>query len=93
MQPTQPTAKNDSHRIREKYIWLGTDADGGTHLYRTTDETIFAFDAAGRIEYRFDIGSDPRTADHYVAHVKSERGWSDCQFGFEAFVDRFAEAV
>ena len=78
--------------VRPKYIWLGTDVEGGTHLYRTTDETIFAFDSTGRVEHRFEL-DDARTVEHYVAHVIDARGWLDCCYGRDAFYDRFAEAV
>jgi len=82
-----------THNPRPRYIPLGEDAEGGTHLYRTADETIFAFDAAGRREYRFDIGGDDRTVDHYVAHVQVKRGWYDLVYGEAAYYDRLAEAV
>jgi hypothetical protein len=82
-----------TYNPRPRYIALGEDVEGGTHLYRTADETIFAFDAAGRREYRFDIDGRPETVEDYVAHVTAERGWYDLIFGFEAFVDRLAEAV
>lgn len=74
--------------VREPYIYLGEDAKGGTHVYRTLDETIFAFDAVGRIEYRFDI-DDGSEVDHYVAHVQDARGWSDLEYGVEAFIAGF----
>jgi hypothetical protein len=94
MQQTQPTDESVSaHNPRPRYIALGEDAEGGTHLYRTADETIFAFDSEGRPEYRFDIDGRPETVEDYVAHVAAERGWYDLVFGFEAFVDRLAEAV
>lgn len=77
--------------VRPKYIRLGIDQLGGTHLYRTVDETVFAFDSAGRIEYRFDVeGID---VGDYVAHVTDGRGWSDRKFGRDAFLDRLAEAI
>ena len=94
MQPTQSTNESVStHNPRPRYIPLGEDAEGGTHVYRTADETIFAFDAAGRPEYRFDIDGCPETVEDYVAHVTAERGWYDLRYGFEAFVDQLAEAV
>ena len=93
MTTTTPIDKNDSaHRYRPKYIFLGTDELGGTHVYRTTDETIFAFTSRGRLEYRFDIGNDAREVKHYVAHVEDARGWLNCRFGIGAFVRRIAEA-
>jgi hypothetical protein len=93
MNATTPTDESVSHNPRPRYIALGEDAEGGTHLYRTADETIFAFDASGRREYRFDIDGRPETVEDYVAHVAAERGWYDLIYGFEAFVDCLAEAV
>lgn len=93
MTTTQPTTeKASAHNPRPRYIFLGTDADGGTHVYRTIDETIFAFDSEGRRLYRFDI-DDQRTVDDYVAHVRDARGWYDLVYGADAFVDRLLEAV
>ena len=92
MTTTTPTHESVStHSYRPRYIFLGEDVDGGSHLYRTTDETIFAFDAVGRIEYRFDV--DERTVDDYVAHVTATRGWYDLTYGESAFYDRLAEVV
>lgn len=92
MATTTPTEENVSaHNPRPRYVYIGEDTNGGTHLYRTVDETIFAFDASGRFEFRFDV--DARTVDHYVAHVKDSRGWYDLVYGWDAFCDRFAEAV
>ncbi|MDR9381596.1 MAG: hypothetical protein RI560_07995 [Natronomonas sp.] len=92
MPTTTPTVKNDStHRVRPRYCFLGIDEAGGTHLYRTVDETIFAFDADGRREYRFDI--DGIAVEDYLAHVTDARGWADLRFGFDAYADRIAALV
>jgi hypothetical protein len=94
MSCTTPTDKNDSHSIRDDYIHLGVDQSGASHVYRTSDETIFAIEADGTRSYRFDVSEmSHRAADDYVAHVGDARGWEDCQFGFSAFLDRLAEAV
>jgi len=91
MSTTTPTDKNDSHSIRDRYIHVGVDSEGGSHVYRTSDETIFAIEADGSRSYRFDVaGMGPRAADDYVAHVSDCRGWQDCQFGFETSLDRLA---
>ena len=90
MSTTTPTDKNDSHSIRPRYIPLGTDTEGGTHLYRTSDETVFAFTSGGRVEYRFDVTGI--AVDDYVAHVTACRGWEHCRYGRAAFVDRIAAA-
>jgi hypothetical protein len=85
---------SDTHRIRDHYIHLGIDSEGASHVYRTTDETIFCIEADGTRSYRFDVSEmGHRAADDYVAHVGDARGWSECQFGFSAFLDRLTEAV
>lgn len=76
--------------VRDRYFDLGLDAKAGTHVYRTVDETIFAFDDRGRPVYRFDI-DDGRTVEHYIAHVGDAVGWAECRFGFDAYADRIAE--
>jgi len=76
--------------VRNRYFDLGLDAEAGTHVYRTVDETIFAFDDRGRRVHRFDIDDD-RTVEHYIAHVGDAVGWADCRFGFDAYADRVAE--
>ena len=88
MSTTTPTDKNDSHSYRPTYIELGTDTEGGTHLYRTSDETVFAFDADGHPEYRFDVTGI--VVDDYVAHVTACRGWAHCRYGRAALVDQLA---
>jgi len=94
MPTTQATDESVSaHNPRPRYIYLGEDADGGTHVYRTPDETIFALTTAGRIEYRFDIAARPESVDDYVSHVTAERGWYDLVYGFDAFADQFAEVL
>jgi hypothetical protein len=94
MSTTTPTDKNDSHSIRDRYIHLGIDAEGAAHVYRTSDETIFAIEADGTRSYRFDVSDmSHRAADDYVAHVADARGWAECQFGFDAFLDRLTEAI
>ncbi|WP_197424981.1 hypothetical protein [Natronomonas sp. CBA1123] len=63
-------------------------------MYRTSDETIFAIEADGTRSYRFDVSEmGHRAADDYVAHVGDARGWADCRYGFDAFLDRLTEAV
>jgi hypothetical protein len=85
---------SDTHRIRDNYIHLGVDQSGASHVYRTSDETIFAIEADGTRSYRFDVSDmSHRAADDYVAHVGDARGWADCQFGFSAFLDRLTGAV
>jgi hypothetical protein len=74
---------HDSHSPRPRYIYLGEDTEGGTHLYRTVDETIFAVTPDGRLAHRFDL-DDARTVDHYVAHVRDARGWYNLTYGLEA---------
>lgn len=93
MTTTTPTdEKASAHNPRARYIYLGEDSDGGTHVYRTVDETVFAVTPAGRIEHRFDI-SDARTVDHYVAHVRDARGWYNLRYGAAAYLGGLAEAV
>jgi hypothetical protein len=84
MTPTTPTTEKASP-IRRTYAPLGTDQEG-SHGYRTLDETIFAFDAAGRREYRFEIDDRPETVDDYVAHVETARGWESRRYA-SGFVD------
>jgi len=94
MQRSTPTdEKASAHNPRPRYVYIGEDADGGTHVYRTADETIFALTAAGRIEYRFDIAARPESVDDYVSHVTAERGWYDLVYGYDAFADQFAEVL
>lgn len=76
--------------VRPRYTLLGTDSDGGTHLYRTIDETIFAFDADGRVTHRFDV-HDHRV-DTYMSHVEAVRGWADKRYGLDAVFAPLAEA-
>jgi hypothetical protein len=80
-----------SSTVRDRYIVLGEDAEGGTHLYRTVDETIFAFDAAGRPEHRFDIAA-PAAVDDYMAHVADARGWETQRYQL-SLADCLAEAL
>lgn len=91
MPSTQHHTKNPRPNVRPSYIFLGTDVEGWTHVYRTIDETIFALDANGRIEYHFDLGA--RTVDDYVEHVADTRAWLDLTYGESAFVDQFGEVV
>jgi hypothetical protein len=91
---TSTTEKASAHNPRPRYIALGTDAEGAYHVYRTSDESIHVITDGTRTR-RFDIDDEPDLAhvDHYVAHVDAARGWRDCQYGRDAFLDRLAEAV
>lgn len=77
---------HDTHSPRPRYIYIGEDTCGGSHVYRTVDETIFAIDADGRIEHRFEL-VDARTVDHYVAHVRDARGWYNLCYGLDAMFE------
>jgi ribosomal protein L27 len=92
MKATHPTRKNSSPRIRQRYYNLGTDTMDTTHVYRTTDETIFAV-ANGTIEHRFDLDTIDKSADEYMAFVAEQRGWAQRQYGFAAYLDRIAEVI
>jgi len=92
MHTTHRTRKNDSPRIRQRYYELGTDTTGTTHVYRTTDETIFAI-ADGTIAYRFDLDAIEQSADTYMAFVAEQRGWTTRQYGVAAYLDRIAEVL
>jgi hypothetical protein len=82
-----------TYNPRPRYIPLGEDADGGIHVYRTVDETIFALDQSGRREYRFDTDDRPATVEDYVAHVAAQRGWYDRIYGRDAFTNRPAKTA
>jgi len=91
---TTPTVKNRStHRIRSKYYHLGIDSEGAAHVYRTSDETIFAIAADGTREYRFDLTACGQDPDTYVKFVREQRGFETCQFGIAAYLDRIAEVL
>lgn len=75
---TYDTTTKERTAVRPTYVLLGTDAEGGTHLYRTSDETIFAFSPDGTRQYRFDVAGI--AVDDYVAHVTDARGWAHCNY-------------
>jgi hypothetical protein len=93
MTTTTPTDEKVSP-VRPRYILLGVDSDGGTHVYRTVDETIFAIAPTGRREYRFNVADAGRgIIEDYLAHVADARGWQRVDYGVDAYLGALAEAV
>ena len=66
---------------RPRYVPIGDDTEGATHVHRTADETIHVFDADGHWLERFDLAG--RTVDDYVAFVRDECEDRDWIFGRE----------
>lgn len=91
MTTTTQSSKKARTDPRPRYIDLGADSQGGIHVYRTVDETVFALAPDGDLEYRFDVEGIP--VGDYVAHVTDTRGWDCRRFGRDVFLDRLAEAV
>jgi len=64
--------------VRPRYIPLGVDTEGVHHVYRTSDETVFAITPGGSVEHRVDVHG--RHVDEWMAYVRSERGWSTQEY-------------
>jgi hypothetical protein len=88
MTPTTPTTEKASP-IRRRYVPLGTDQIGASHVYRTVDETIFVIQDR-RITHRIDV--DGRLVDDYMDHVAATRGWADKRYGFD-LVEELADVL
>jgi hypothetical protein len=75
----QKTSGTNRNGVRPKYIPLGTDADGATHTYRTTDRAVIAV-ADGAREH---VESLPSSAslDDWMDFVADKRGWADRRYG------------
>lgn len=92
MSTTTSTHKNHTGTDpRPKYIFLGIDEIGGSHVYRTVDETIFALDKTGRVQHRFDVST--RRVDSYVKFVENKRGWLDCKYAVDGMGGIIAESL
>jgi len=65
---TEPTSTDP----RDAYIPIGVDTKGGHHVYRTTDETVFAIEG-GRVTQRYDVSE--RSVNDWIDYVADRRGW------------------
>lgn len=62
---------------RPAYIPLGVDALGESHVYRTTDETVFVIDDSA-LSHREAL--DGRSVDSWMAYVSDRRGWTSRRY-------------
>jgi hypothetical protein len=75
----QKTSGTNRNGVRPKYIALGTDADGATHTYRTTDRAVIAVaDGTRELVETLAPGTD---LDDWMDFVADQRGWADRQYG------------
>ena len=86
----QKTSGTNRNGVRPKYINLGTDGDGATHTYRTTDETVHAVAADGTREHVEQLAG--ASVDDWMAFVADKRGWADRQYGV-GLVEILADAM
>lgn len=88
-------SKNRSHRIRPKFIHLGVDDAGRAHCYNTSTESVHVVSRDGGRPYRLSIERDDdlEDVDEYIEKVARRCGWCELEYGWAAFLDRFAEAV
>lgn len=63
---------------RPTYIALGTDADGRSHVYRTTDETVHVVGDTARVHVE---ALDGRSVDEWMQFVAARVGWTHKQYG------------
>ena len=87
---TQNGIATNRNGPRPKYVLLGTDGTGASHVYRTTDDAILVVaDGALTLNERLDSRHD---VDDWVAHVETARGWADRQYGV-SLVDALAASL
>lgn len=78
---TNATDLQERTAVRPKTIFLGTDADGSVHYYRTRTETVHVVDEAGRREHVERIPYRP--VDEWMAFVEGRRGWASKHYGVD----------
>jgi hypothetical protein len=84
-----------ANRHQPTYVHLGIDGAGAAHCWHTDSNSVHVIAPDGTREKRVSITDTEFVADvdHYVVEIGARRDWTDLQYGFEAFVDRLAEAV
>lgn len=95
MQQSTQGSKNGSHSIRPAFIHLGVDGRGRPHCYETATESVHVVRPDGGREYRFSIEHDDQLedVDEYIEKVGRRCGWRELEYGWAAFLGRFAEVV
>lgn len=73
---------------RPRTIFLGVDADGSEHVYKTESESVHVVENGDRV-WRRDLAGVH--VDEWVAHITDRRGWDTKLYG--AFWDRVSAAV
>jgi len=73
------TDRTNRNGVRPKYLALGTDGEGASHTYRTTDRTVIVVADGGReIQRALDAETD---VDDWMDFVAARRGWERKQYG------------
>lgn len=75
---------------RPKYLYLGTDAEGGAHYYDTRNDRVHVARGPDREHVQV---LDDQSVDDWMAHVEETRGWAERHYGgWELVFDRLADA-
>jgi hypothetical protein len=84
------TTETNRNGVRPKYLSLGTDGQGASHCYRTTDDTVIVVVDGGReIQRPLDAETD---VDGWMGFVTARRGWERKQYGV-GLVEMLADAL
>lgn len=77
---------------RPAYIHVGTDTEGASHVYRTTDETVHVIENGRRTE-RYDLDALDKSVNDWLVYVETRRGGFVEQHLYRTFADAAADAV
>jgi len=73
------TDRTNRNGVRPKYLPLGTDGKGASHIYRTADRTVIVVADGGReLQRQLDSRTD---VDDWMDFVTEQRGWERKQYG------------
>ena len=76
-EPTRPWSDSRTG-YRPTYIELGVDAEGRSHVYRTSDETVHVIADGERVHVE---ALDGRHVDEWMAYVAERVGWTREVYG------------
>ncbi|MGQ3723548.1 hypothetical protein [Natrialba aegyptia] len=78
---------------RDDYILIGTDADGGDHIYRTKDEHVLVVED-GEVTQNYDLEDHDATVNEWIDYVETKiYGGFESQYLFKTMGDWVSEAI